>query len=152
MTRMLTILLIALVFEAIGVVLLSRGLKEIGEAKQWNVVEVSRLIGRGVTNTHILSGVFFEAVFFVGLLMLMSKAEVSFVWPLTSLSFVVTTIAAKIYLHEQVTGLRWSGVCLIMLGAALITWTERQKSPRSSVEGAAPAVARSAQSETLFPK
>jgi drug/metabolite transporter (DMT)-like permease len=40
---------------------------------------------------------------------------------------VVTTIAAKIYLQEQVSSLRWSGVCLIMLGAALITWTEKHK-------------------------
>jgi hypothetical protein len=88
--------------------------------------QVIHLIGRGASNAHILLGVFFEAIFFVGLLMLMSKADVSFVWPLTSLSFVVTTIAAKLYLHEEVSVLRWSGVCLIMLGAALISWTECQ--------------------------
>jgi len=58
--------------------------------------------------------------------MLMSKADVSFVWPLTSLSFVVTTIAAKIYLHEEVSGERWAGVCLIMAGSALISWTENR--------------------------
>lgn len=127
MPRLLTILFIALIFEAIGVVFLSRGLKEIGELKEVTVAGVARLVGAGATNPHILLGVFFEALFFVGLLMLMSKADVSFVWPLTSLSFVVTTIAAKIYLHEQVAPLRWSGVCLIMLGAALITWTEKNK-------------------------
>ena len=87
--------------------------------------QIRQLVGRGVTNQHILLGVFFEALFFICLLMLMSKADVSFVWPLTSLSFVVTTIAAKIYLHEHVSALRWSGVCLIMMGAALITWTEK---------------------------
>lgn len=127
MARLLTILFIALIFEAIGVVFLSRGLKEIGNLEQVSVAGVARLVGAGVTNPHILLGVFFEALFFVGLLMLMSKADVSFVWPLTSLSFVVTTIAAKMYLHEQVAPLRWSGVCLIMMGAAIITWTEKNK-------------------------
>lgn len=129
MARMLTILAIALVFEAIGVVFLSHGLKQIGEVKQVSVAEVAALLGRGITNYHIVFGVFFEALFFVGLLMLMSRADVSFVWPLTSLSFVVTTIAAQLYLHEQVSPLRWFGVCLIMMGAALITWTEKSKAP-----------------------
>jgi drug/metabolite transporter (DMT)-like permease len=127
MARILVILLIALLFEAIGVVFLSRGLKEIGDLKEVSVSAVKHLVVQGVTNPHIFLGVFFEALFFVGLLMLMSKADVSFVWPMTSLSFVVTTIAAKIYLHEHVPPLRWSGVCLIMMGAALITWTEKNK-------------------------
>jgi drug/metabolite transporter (DMT)-like permease len=128
MAKMLSILLIALIFEAVGVVFLSRGLKQIGELTEPSAAGVARLVAAGVTNAHILVGVFFEALFFVGLLMLMSKADVSFVWPLTSLSFVVTTVAAKLYLHEHVPPLRWSGVCLIMLGAALITWTEKNKS------------------------
>ena len=140
MPKLLIILLIGLIFEAIGVVLLSRGLKEINhpaeiarpEPGKVRLSEVAHLVGRGVTNVHILLGVFFEALFFIALLMLMSKADVSFVWPLTSLSFVVTTIAAKIYLKEEVSPARWSGVCLIMLGAALITWTEKHKAPGAS--------------------
>ena len=136
MTKLLTILLIALVFEAIGVVFLSRGLKEIGELRQVSFAEITRLISRGVTNPHLLLGVFFEALFFVGLLMLMSKADVSFVWPLTSLSFVLTTIAAKLYLEEQVPMARWLGVCLIMLGAGLITWSEKDKTPAPPNESA----------------
>lgn len=127
MTKLLSILLIALVFEAIGVVSLSRGLKEIGELRKPSVREVGQLVVRGVTNRHIVLGVFFEALFFVGLLMLMRKADVSFVWPLTSLSFVVTTIAARLYLDEHVSTTRWLGVCLIMMGAGLITWTEQNK-------------------------
>jgi hypothetical protein len=85
------------------------------------------LIRQGLTDARILFGVFFEALFFVSLLILMSRADVSFVWPLTSLSFVFATIAAKTYLGEHVSPLRWSGVCLIMVGAAIITWTEKHK-------------------------
>ena len=72
-------------------------------------------------------GVAFEAVFFVGLLMLMSNADVSFVWPLTSLTFVFSTVAARFYLHEQIHGLRWLGVIFIVCGAGLITFTEKRK-------------------------
>jgi len=50
---------------------------------------------------------------------------VSFVWPLTALGFVLTTIAAKCWLHEEVSLLRWGGVLLIVLGAGLITYSEK---------------------------
>jgi drug/metabolite transporter (DMT)-like permease len=129
MAKLIIVLLVALFFEAIGVVFLSKGIKEIGALKEPNVAGVVSLVGRAISNPHVLAGVFFEALFFIGLLYLISQADVSFVWPLTSLSFVVTTLAAKIYLHEHVSAMRWSGVCLIMLGAALITLTEKAKKP-----------------------
>ncbi len=90
-------------------------------------VAALRLVVRGATNTNLLLGVFFEALFFAGLLVLLSRADVSFIWPLTSLGFVLTTLAAKFVLREDVTATRWSGVLLIMLGAALITWSENAK-------------------------
>src|SRR5262245_34703557 len=124
MAKLIMILLIALVFEAIGVVFLSKGLKQTGGVSTVNVVEVLRAVRVSVTNGNILLGVFFEAVFFSGLLILLSKSDVSLVWPLTSLSFVMTGIAAKVFLHEQIVPARWMGICLIMAGAALITWTE----------------------------
>lgn len=127
MAKTLTILIVALIFEAVGVVLLSKGLKQIGGPDSLALGDIGRLLLRGITNGPILLGVFFEAIFFAGLLMLMSESDVTFVWPLTSLSFVVTTLAAKFFLHEQVSGMRWAGVCLIMLGAALITWSERKQ-------------------------
>ena len=123
--KLIVILLIGLVMEAIGVVFLSKGLKQIGEITTVNAGEIARLIGRGATNGNILIGVFFEAAFFGTLLYLMSRGDVSFVWPLTSLGFVLTTLAAKFYLHENVSGLRWGGVLLIVLGAGLITYSEK---------------------------
>lgn len=127
MIRLLLVLLFGLLLEATGVVLLSKGIKEIGDMAQVNVGELVRLLGRGVTNRHILLGVAFEAGFFGCLLFLMSRGDVSFVWPLTALSFVITTLAAKLFLHEEVSGLRWGGVVLIILGAGVITYTEKLK-------------------------
>jgi drug/metabolite transporter (DMT)-like permease len=125
MTKLVLILLIGLILEAVGVVFLSKGLKQIGEATHINVPEVTRLIVRGATNVNILTGVAFEAAFFGTLLYLMSRGDVSFVWPLTSLGFVLTTLAAKFILHEHVSALRWGGVLLIVAGAALITYSEK---------------------------
>ena len=127
MTKFILIPLIALVFEAIGVVFLSGGLKQIGEPKTINATEIASLITRGTTNKNILMGVFFEAIFFGFLLYLLSQKDVSIVWPLTALGFVITSLAAKIFLKEQISSVRWAGICLIVLGASLITWSAKQK-------------------------
>jgi drug/metabolite transporter (DMT)-like permease len=130
MIRLLTILVLALVLEAIGVVLLSHGLKQIGELRQFTAAEVGRLLWRGCTNPALVTGVFMEAVFFGALLYLLKNADVSLIWPLTSLGFVLTTLAAKFIRHEQVSGMRWSGVCLIVVGAVLVGYSEKIKPAR----------------------
>lgn len=127
MTKLLMILFVGLVFETMGVILLSKGLKALQGPNSYSVGEIVRMVGRAVTSKHIVMGVAFEAVFFVCLLVMMSRADVSFVWPLTSLTFVFSTVAARFVLHEQIDGLRWAGVMLIVLGAGLITFTEKMK-------------------------
>jgi len=125
--KYICILLVALVFEAVGVVFLSKGLKEIGEIGRVSVTEVAGLIGRGARNPNVLLGVLMEAIFFGALLYLLSQQDVSLVWPLTSLGFVITAIAARIFLNEQVSWVRWCGVILIVIGAGLVTWSEKLK-------------------------
>jgi drug/metabolite transporter (DMT)-like permease len=125
MVRLLSVLVFGLFLEAVGVVLLSQGLKEQGELQKFAFDELLRFVQRALTNRHLLAGVALEAGFFGCLLFLMSHGDVSFVWPLTSLGFVLTTFAARFILHEPVSPLRWFGVFLIVLGAGTIIYTEK---------------------------
>ena len=127
MTKIVAILLAGLVLEAVGVVLLSQGLHEIGEVKTISAGELGRIIVRGATNRNILLGVFFEACFFGVLLYLLSQKDVSLVWPLTSLGFVITALSARWVRHEDVSALRWTGVVIIVIGAALVALSEQAK-------------------------
>ena len=128
MLKLIVTLIAALVLEAIGVVFLSQGLKQAGELSQPTLPEVARLVMRCLSNGHFLLGVLMETIFFISLLYLLKNADVSLIWPLTSLGFVLTTLAAKYIRHEQVSALRWSGVFLIMAGAALVGYSEKVKS------------------------
>jgi drug/metabolite transporter (DMT)-like permease len=127
MTKLILILVAGLILEAVGVVLLSQGLHEIGEVTRISISEIGRIIGRGAANKHILLGVAFEAAFFGVLLYLLSQRDVSLIWPLTSLGFVITAVAARFIRHEDITALRWGGVALIVVGAMLVAWSEKQK-------------------------
>lgn len=135
MVKLLLILLIGLVFESIGIVLLKKGITQVGDVNAVTVSEIVRVIKVGVTNQQIILGVFFEALFFACLLILMSKSDITFLWPLTALSFVFATVAAMIFLNERVSGVRWAGVVFIMIGAALISYSEHAK-PKTPVDTA----------------
>ncbi len=130
MAKILIILVIGLICEAAGVVLLKDGIDTICKGKDITLVNIIPTVLKGATNLKIILGVALEAAFFACLLYLMSQREISFVWPLTSLSFVMTTLAAVFYLKEHVSSARWIGVAFIMLGAGFITWSEKVKEPR----------------------
>jgi uncharacterized membrane protein len=137
MIKLLLILLIGLVFESIGVVCLKKGMDRIGEVKQVSAAEIVRVVKAGATNPQILLGLLFETLFFVVLLVLMAKSEISFLWPLTGLSFVFATFAAILFLGERVSAVRWTGVVLIVIGAVFISYSEQTK-PKPG-DAAAPA-------------
>ena len=107
-------------------------LEQVGEVKQVSAAEIARGVKAGAANSRILLGVAFEAVFFGCLLVLMSRREanVSFIWPLTALGFVFTALAARFYLREEVHWIRWSGIIFIMIGAALVSYSEKAKDKR----------------------
>ena len=127
MAKLLLILIIGLIFESAGVVSLKIGITQIGDMKEISVAELVKVVKAGVTNASVLLGVFCEAVFFASLLFLMAKSDISFLWPLTALSFVFATLAAMVFLGESVSWVRWIGVALIMLGAAFISYSEHAK-------------------------
>jgi len=146
MFKLLLILLVGLAFESAGVVLLKKGMNDIGEVKKVSLSEIARVVKAGATSAQILGGVFFEALFFGCLLILMQRSEISFLWPMTGLSFVFATFAAIVFLHERVSSLRWAGVILIMLGAACISYSEQQRQAAGGPDkvGAQPANQRHA--------
>jgi drug/metabolite transporter (DMT)-like permease len=140
MVKLLLILLVGLVFASTGVVLLKKGMEHIGELHGYSAAEIFRVVKAGASNPQIWLGVFFEALFFLCLLILMAKSEISFLWPMTGLSFVFATLAAIIFLGESVSWIRWVGVILIVIGAAFISYSEHAKEKPAPANSTQPAI------------
>jgi len=132
MLKLVLILLAGLACESTGVVLLKKGLNRIGDVQTYSMAEVLRVVKSGLTSQQIWLGIFFEALFFIGLLVLLAKSDISFIWPLTGLSFVFATFSAMWFLGEQVSLVRWVGVALIVLGAGIISYSEHAKAKPAS--------------------
>jgi drug/metabolite transporter (DMT)-like permease len=65
-------------------------------------------------------GVLLMTVAFFALLAMLSWENVSFVIPVTALSYVAGALGGKFLLGERVTPMRWLGVLLVCLGVALV--------------------------------
>jgi uncharacterized membrane protein len=130
MAKILLILIVASIIETVGVTYLAKGLKEIHGAEAISANEIIRVILNGASNGNIVGGIALEAVFFGALLYMLKVRDMSFVWPLTSLGFIVAALAAHFILGEKVSATRWTGVVLIALGAFLISYSEQNKSPQ----------------------
>ena len=133
MTKIIIILLIAFTFQAIGLVILKQGLDQIGpryterQATTPLLQNVLHLVGDWFTNRNVLLGMLLQTIFFAQMQYLLGQRDVSFIWPLTSVSFVLTALAARFYLHEHVSPARWAGVIFIIFGAGLIGYSEQSK-------------------------
>ncbi|HEX8088405.1 MAG TPA: EamA family transporter [Blastocatellia bacterium] len=120
---MITALFIALVVlgGSVGDVLITKGMKDTGEISTLRFRELAAIAKTALTNRHFLAGVLFMAVSYFSFLAALARADLSLVLPATSISFVITTVGAKVFLKERVTRLRWAGILLVCVGVALIS-------------------------------
>jgi uncharacterized membrane protein len=75
---------------------------------------------RVLFNKYILIGAFLYALAFFLWLLALSKLELSLMYPLLSLAYIITTFLSAVVLGERVNPSRWVGVILIVIGAILV--------------------------------
>lgn len=125
-------MLLSIVFTAsFGDVLLSHGMKQIGEI---TLDRLPALLLAPVTNPFVGIGVLLLMCFFGAYLTALSWADLTFVLPSTALGYVVVAFLGKFYLHEDVSFKRWIGIVLIVLGTGFVaggpSLTERPANER----------------------
>lgn len=102
-----------------GDVYITKGMKQVGEISTIRPRGLLSIARRALSNKTFLSGLFFMAVTFFSFLTVLSWADLSLVFPATSLVYVGSTLGAKFILRETVTLQRWTGILLVCLGVAL---------------------------------
>ena len=103
-----------------GELCLGRAMKETGELEHFRPRAAARLLWQALRLKWIWIGVAMMALAFFSLLLLLSFEAVSFVVPLTALSYLVGALGSMIFLGERVELQRWIGIGLICLGVTLV--------------------------------
>ncbi len=123
MLKTFVLVLIAAVIGGTGHVMLSKGMKTIGDLTEAPSSMLGGMVVRALGSPWLLLGVGLQATFFVMYLTLLSRASVSRVLPLTAIDYVVVALLAQLFLAEVVTPARWAGILLITAGVFLVSRT-----------------------------
>jgi drug/metabolite transporter (DMT)-like permease len=103
-----------------GEIAVTYGMKATGEPARLRPLALAKFLGRAVCNGWFWLGIPLMAMSFYALLVLLSWKPVSYVIPMSALSYVVGTLGAKYILGEDVTAARWTGVILVCAGVVLV--------------------------------
>jgi drug/metabolite transporter (DMT)-like permease len=123
MLKTLLLVIVAVVLGGAGHVLLSKGMKPVGDLTEAPAGRLGGMMARALSNQWVLVGIALQAVFFFVYLALLSRTEVSQLLPLTALDYIVVALLAQWMLGEIVTPARWAGIGLIAVGVALVSRT-----------------------------
>jgi drug/metabolite transporter (DMT)-like permease len=121
-SRWLETVLVALIVIAgtCGELCVSRAMKTIGEVEDFRPHAIARVILRALRVGWMWAGVGLMATAFFSLLGALSFLNVSFVVPMTALSYVTGAFGAVFFLRERVSPRRWVGVGLVAVGVTLV--------------------------------
>ena len=123
-SRTYSLIVSVVFFSALGNVLLSKGMKQIGEIKNYSSSALLGVFVKTFTSGTIWIGIFSFLIFFISYLLLISWADFSYVQPVCAIGYAFVAVLSYFLLGEIISPLRWTGVVLIGAGVALVGWTE----------------------------
>jgi drug/metabolite transporter (DMT)-like permease len=107
-----------------GELCVSRAMKSIGEVHDFRPSSLVRFVLQALRLPWMWAGVAMMALGFFSLLAILSFREVSFVVPVSALSYAAGALGAKLLLGERITRHRWLGIAVVTLGVTLV-WLSR---------------------------
>ncbi len=103
-----------------GELCVARAMKSLGAVSDFRPVAIVRIIGRAARVGWMWLGFLLMATAFFALLEMLSLENVSFVVPVTALSYGFGALGGKLFLGEEVSPRRWVGVLLVCIGVGLV--------------------------------
>jgi len=105
------------ILAATGDSILSLGMKHLGSVSLHRLPDIVLV----VFHPEIALGILFLLGFFACYMTALSWADLTYVLPATSLSYVLVAFIARFLLHETVSVTRWLGILLIATGVGFVT-------------------------------
>ena len=113
------LLIICIFFGALGQIFMKNGMSHIGEIN--NIADLFNFsfILDMLQSWQVIIGLLLYAIAAFLWLGALSTLNVSFMYPLLSLGYIITAILAFAFLKEDITLLRWVGIIVIVIGCFL---------------------------------
>ena len=114
------LLALTVALNSAGNVLLGAGMKRTGSLAAWTVGGALRFFLRALSSGAIWLGIGLLLLFFVAYLLVLSRADYSYVSPASAAGYAVVALLGYAVLGEEVAPVRWLGIGLICAGVILV--------------------------------
>src|SRR5207245_3650293 len=103
-------------FGSLGNVLLSRGMKQIGEILDFSPAALAVVFMKIFTNGSVWLGISSLLIFFVSYLLLLSWADFSYVQPASAIGYALVAVLGYLMIGEFISPTSWTDDLLICYG------------------------------------
>ena len=108
-----------------GELCVSRAMKSVGEVHDFRPRALVKFALHALRLPWMWLGVALMSLGFFSLLGILSFQEVSFVVPVSALSYAAGAFGAKAFLGEQINRNRWIGIAVVSIGVTIVWWSRR---------------------------
>jgi multidrug transporter EmrE-like cation transporter len=122
MNKYIPLILCGVLLNALAQLTLKQGMRVIGSFS-FSIENILPILMKVSFNPFIIAGLACYVLSVLVWLMVLSRVEVSFAYPLLSVGYVVTAFAGLLFFDENMGFIRWMGILVICLGVYLITRT-----------------------------
>ncbi len=116
----LVMILATVILNTAGQFMMKAGINKIGKIGLDNIVEAFQKV---VTSWYVIGGFTSYALSAVLWILILSRAELSWAFPMVSLSYVITALLAPYLLNEAFSIQRFAGILVICAGVFLVSRT-----------------------------
>ncbi len=124
------LIVLMVIFGPLGNVLLGKGMRSIGPVTTWTPAGLAHMLLLAAHSAFVWLGIASLITFFVAYMLVLSRADYSYVLPASSIAYGMVALLGHFLLGETVTLLRWAGVAIICLGVFVVGHTP----PRTTEE------------------
>ena len=111
------ILLAIVITASVGDTLLSHGMSQVGTVDLNHLA----LLVDAVFNPWVVAGIICLIGFFASYITALSWADLTFILPSTSVTYVFTAFISHFWLHEHISLYRWAGIALIVCAVGVVS-------------------------------
>ena len=112
------------VMDTIAQIAIKKGLMDTGSGPV-NFDNILQFISLSASSWLVWVGALIYAFNFLIWITILFKVDLSIAMPIGSFGYILTPLAAMIFLHESVGPVRWIGIALIILGIHFVAKSER---------------------------
>jgi drug/metabolite transporter (DMT)-like permease len=108
-----------------GELCVSRAMKSVGEIHDFRPKSILRFVLQSLRLPWMWMGVALMALGFFSLLAILSFQEVSFVVPVSAISYAAGAFGAQAFLGERIIRNRWIGIAVVCIGVTIVWWSRK---------------------------